>query len=304
MKVKVILLLNLVLLCIAQKMDPRDYVWNPISLDSVPKANPGDWIDVLYLEAPLWEWEYGNLFELFNMYHGAIGLVNRRTNYSITINFDGVPGMMSAVMPTIINGSDGSIQLEWQNGGAVFIYEDVYYDYWDANISVLSTISGDVFNGLMFEYVASVNETHPHYYLWNVFNHWGGKTYIDAYDCVAFVWEALQYLYEQGAELNYYQNPKRNFASLFTSQPPLLINTTTGSVVPIQEVIDFFLDLDEIVKTPSKLDAWEKWGLLLLEGNFFIYYEQQYYKLSLQYPFFSNKYAPYPLPGQQIINIV
>lgn len=271
----------------------ENWAWDPIPLSAIPKAQKSDSFDVFYLEAPLWKWKYGDMFEQYNMFHGALGIVNKKTNVSFTLNYDAMTGMEAAILPNVTVVGNKT-EIVWLNFGGLFVYWDIYPTYWTSGKKLMTTINGDIFNEFVWGYLASVNSTHKRYYLWNVWDEPGGNEFIDAYDCVVFVWEAFEALHTLGAKLDHSQGARRNEPSLYSAKQPIPIHPNDPEM---EEVRMFFRRSVEIVTDPTDLDSWLRWFRLVLKGNFYIHVEGLHYRLFLTPPFIGNTYDEIPLPG-------
>lgn len=125
---------------------------------------------------------------------------------SFTLNYDAIPGMEVAILPKVtvvgnkteivwLNFGKSSLSCYSHSLGGLFVYWDIYPTYWTSGKKLMTTINGDIFNEFVWGYLDSVNATHKRYYLWNVWDEPGGTEFIDAYDCVVFVWEAFEALH-------------------------------------------------------------------------------------------------------------
>jgi hypothetical protein len=79
--------------------------------------------------------------------------------------------------------------------GAVFIYKDVNWTYWVGPSVKVSTISGALYNQFISTWNAAVNQSYPYYNMFAIMEKFGGKEYVEGWDCFDYVFAAFQYLH-------------------------------------------------------------------------------------------------------------
>eukprot|EP00029_Vermamoeba_vermiformis_P005374 TRINITY_DN1850_c0_g1_i1.p1 TRINITY_DN1850_c0_g1~~TRINITY_DN1850_c0_g1_i1.p1 ORF type:complete len:293 (+),score=-7.09 TRINITY_DN1850_c0_g1_i1:27-905(+) len=262
------------------------WVWNPMDWKDIPKASPSDRIQYYYLLGPLMEWEFSNILSYWNLYHSGIGVVNLNTGYRYTVNLDAVHNVWSDFIPGVKILSNGSAILTWNNQGGVFIYKDIYYDYWHSDVQLLAESSGAQHQQWVEKYLSKVNSTHSFYNLFNVYNHESiTLQYISSYTCMDFVWEAINYLsFNLHAQLNV-TSAKSNFVNFYTYDEPHIVDYY-GDMVERTNVDSFFELLEARIRD---MDFWDLVDALLevYEGAFYIRHQNGYLRLHIAKPYFA-----------------
>jgi len=290
-----ILLIIVSLLSIEAKIAP----WTPVDWRTLPKASPNDFIEVWYLVAPLLEEDYGNLFKDLHGFHGAIAFRNLHTNFSITINYDANDLMHSSLFPFIVQEADGSKQLQWDNGGGNFIYYGINVTYWDEYMDVVGVMSGDSYNQFIAGWNAQVNASKPYYNMFSIRHAWNGTEWVPGWTCFDFVEEAFNQLYALGAQFDNSKSLNRNYINIYSQTAPSNVTGAYYSDPTMHEVIVDFYELIE-VKAASNMSIIELVLSLveLMEGNFYVRVDTDYWKVDLNIPFFALDWLPFALPGQ------
>jgi len=271
--------------------------WTPVDWKTLPPADPGDTIEMFYLVAPLLEEELGSLLGKLGLYHGALAFANKNTNFSITINYDANDIFRASFFPEIVTYPNGSKDLLWDNGGAVFIYLSINDSYWISGNDKVAIINGELYNRFISKWNSVVNETFPYYEICSVTSHLKGDYYLKSWDCFDYVWEAFQVVYDWGTELNYSLSLKRNFCDLFVSEPPLDVTVLYYSDPNVRkDIVDFY----EFIQLQWRKMSLKDFLFTLYEtfdGIFYYRYETEYYKLHLRFPFVGIYWYEQELPG-------
>jgi len=274
--------------------------WTPINWQTLPKANPGDFVEVIYLVAPLLEDKYGNLLRPLKAYHGAIAFNNLNNNMSITLNYDADDIMRAALFPDIKSYPNGTTEMYWDNFGANFVYMGINETYWDVYNEVIGVMSGDMYNSFMAGWNANVNNTYLYYDMFTLMNHFDGTTYFSSWTCFDYVFAAFDQLYDLGAKYDYSKTVQRDLSNIYTSTIPENVTaryysdpTVHGEIVDMYELIEMNAQNMTIVELFIAI-------IELLEGNFYVRESTDYWRLTLTVPFFAIDAVDFPLPGQNL----
>eukprot|EP00123_Amoebidium_parasiticum_P009670 comp19636_c0_seq1/m.23185 comp19636_c0_seq1/g.23185 ORF comp19636_c0_seq1/g.23185 comp19636_c0_seq1/m.23185 type:complete len:344 (-) comp19636_c0_seq1:380-1411(-) len=271
-----------------------------------PNTNADDRILVYHLKAPVWEFRFGKLMGYANVYHDAIGFSNLNTGINHTLEWYELFQLGNCTFPHVIKSKDNASEtVLWCNQGAACLYEGVDIPHWVVNGSMVQVteITGADFNALG-EWVRSDNTTSIIYETWTVRNGAGDVTYFDSHDCATFVRNVWQVLYERGAKF-ISDIPKYTRLVLYSEEPKLEAIATTGQETI--EIKDFYRNFQtsqgtiDIVKSIGRIlkSVFDGWWHISDKGGFVLYYNGNYYRLNLVFPFFSNKYEEIPYPGTQ-----
>jgi len=259
--------------------------WTAIDLNlDVPTARPDDTIMVYYMCAPLLYCDYLDELTYINGYHGGLGLINTRTNVSITVNFDGFPSFAAAFLPIMKQLSNGSFSLDWQNGGKTFIYAGINNTYWHSLQRHVYNMTGGQFNHFR-TWLSKANDTFLFYNPWFVYSDFPSAPVLSGYECFQFTFNALQEIGKLGATL----------VPGVVSLPVSLGTAYTKSAAtkidffdPIwrNKITNFYLMLEEKWDTLGYLGFVEELILILMTGDFFIRQDNDYYIVEISWPIF------------------
>eukprot|EP01121_Diplochlamys_sp_Union-15-3_P009749 TRINITY_DN2667_c0_g1_i1.p1 TRINITY_DN2667_c0_g1~~TRINITY_DN2667_c0_g1_i1.p1 ORF type:complete len:326 (-),score=47.80 TRINITY_DN2667_c0_g1_i1:32-1009(-) len=266
--------------------------WTPIDVRSIPEQQYDDVIQVSYLVAPLMECEFGDKLGELNAFHGALGFTNLRTKISWTMNFEATPSFLGALVPTLNISSDDQEQLIWQNYGAVFIYEGVNASFWTKFNKVVAYMSGEQFEKYK-KWIVNYNQTVQYYDLWNVFSDYpNGTQFVNAVDCFEFVWRSLQYLKSIGSKVTV-KSLKQCSISLLAKEKPSMLNENDPLVK--SKVSGFYAKLSKEIQHKSLAALLDVINAVVLENQFIIRLQKNYYLVSLHKPWVSFIWDDKPL---------
>jgi len=274
--------------------------WTPIDWRTLPKANPDDFVEVIYLIAPLLEDQYGDLLRPLKAYHGAIAFNNLHNNMSITLNYDADDIMRAALFPQIKSYSNGSKDLIWDNDGGNFIYMGINETYWDVYNEIIGIIDGNTYNDFMSGWNANVNDTYLYYDMFSIMNHFGGTNYFHSWTCFDYVFAAFDQLYEMGAEFDYSKVVQRDDSNIYTSSTPVNVTQEYLSNPTLHNEI---VDLYELIElNANNMTIFELIITIIdvLEGDFYVRESLDYWRVTLTPPFFAIDAVNVPLPGQTL----
>lgn len=94
--------------------------------------------------------------------------------------------------------------MEFTYLGAAFVYMGINQTYWMEENSLLTTISGALYNKFMSQWNGNINETNPYYNEFSVVSS-SVENYLSAWDCFDYVWAGVDFLI---------QSTKFNFVDL------------------------------------------------------------------------------------------
>jgi len=272
--------------------------WTPVDWKTLPQANPDDQVSVYYLVSPLLEEDFGDILKYINLYHGAIGFRNHRTNFSITINYDADDFFRNSLFPEVVKYDNGTRDLVWVNQGGSFIYLDINYTYWEAGIYETTVVNGTLYNMYISDFNSAINATYPFYNLFSVLEHFGATPWLPSWDCFDFIWSSFRFFADNGAVFDPNLKLKRNFANIYSSQPPIDYTELANEQPQIRENIIEFFEFIELKL--SDLSLVEIFAMIVevFDGQFYVRYDDQYWLAQLQFPYFAIDYEVQPLPGK------
>ena len=169
--------------------------------------------------------------------------------------------------------------------------------YYHSGFQHVTTVNGTIFNEFL-KWTVKDNATYPEYELFYVYDSWNGPTnsvsYVNSSTCYDFNWRGMDWLYRNGAKLNYSEPMLHDYIVLLSAKP-----TPVNYSDPVwHDQINKFYEAFHLHLN----DPWEDWILFLedlLLGNKFLYAYGQYYVLEpMHYPYVHKSYSPQPLPGQ------
>lgn len=129
---------------------------------------------------------------------------------------------------------------------------------------------------------------------------WGKQVWFESYDCATFVIRVLQRMHDLGARFDLtVPAPKYDYMTLYSYEPVLVANDTLRDPATRQEIVDFYKNF-----RPHQ-SLWETLVSIIhvilndvyVQDKFYVYFNQQYWRLRLKAPIFDVKFVPVPLPG-------
>ncbi|NP_001269123.2 ceroid-lipofuscinosis neuronal protein 5 precursor [Gallus gallus] len=285
------------------KSDPycqARYTFCPTGSD-IPVMKEEDIIEVYRLQAPVWEFKYGDLLGHLKIMHDAVGFKSSLTGKNYTMEWYELFQLGNCTFPHLRPGMDAPF---WCNQGAACFYEGIDDAHWKENgtLVLITKISGTMFNE-MAKWVKYDNETGIYYETWTVQASPDKKSVVwfDSYECSKFILRTYQKLADLGATFNKIQT---NYTSiiLFSGEPIYLGNETsifgpTGNKTlaaairdfyypfkPHKTVREFFVDLLKIIDR------------VILNHQFYLFYNLEYWFLPMKFPYLKVVYEEVPLP--------
>ncbi|KAM9301050.1 bis(monoacylglycero)phosphate synthase CLN5 [Morus bassanus] len=268
---------------------------------AIPVMKEEDVIEVYRLQAPVWEFKYGDLLGHLKIMHDAVGFRSSLTGKNYTMEWYELFQLGNCTFPHLRPGMDAPF---WCNQGAACFYEGIDDAHWKENgtLVLVTTISGTMFNE-MAKWVKYDNETGIYYETWTVQaspdKH--SVVWFDSYECSKFILRTYQKLADLGAVFKKIQT---NYTSiiLFSGEPVYLGNETSifgplGNQTlaaairdfyypfkPHRTVREFFVDLLKIIDR------------VILNGQFYLFYNLEYWFLPMKFPYLKIIYEEVPLP--------
>ncbi|NXE52024.1 CLN5 protein, partial [Casuarius casuarius] len=268
---------------------------------AIPLMKEKDVIEVYRLQAPVWEFKYGDLLGHLKIMHDAVGFRSSLTGKNYTMEWYELFQLGNCTFPHLRPGMDAPF---WCNQGAACFYEGIDDAHWKENgtLVLVTTISGTMFNE-MAKWVKYDNETGIYYETWTVQANPDKQSIVwfDSYECSKFILRTYQKLADLGAVFNKIQT---NYTSiiLFSGEPIYLGNETSifgplGNKTlaaairdfyypfkPHQTIREFFVDLLKIIDR------------VILNHQFYLFYNLEYWFLPMKSPYLKIIYEEVPLP--------
>ncbi|TRY68160.1 hypothetical protein DNTS_006159 [Danionella cerebrum] len=267
----------------------------------IPVMSDTDTISIFRLQTPVWEFKYGNVLGRLHVMHDAIGFASSKTGRNFTMEWYELFQLGNCTFPHEREGLSAPF---WCNQGAACFYGGIDDLHWKQNgtLEKIGEISGATFNELA-DWVQEDNRTGVFYETWAVKSSPGenATTWFESYDCSQFVHRAYKKLLELGAQL-FSQTPTKYTKIYLYSAEPLYLGDDAifqqTSTKDLATDIRWFYHLFRSHQTKgemfqSLLEAVEK---IVLEKTFYFYYNYQYWKLPMKYPYLNITYEEIAFP--------
>lgn len=274
-----------------------------------------DQVDVWYVEAPVFETQYGtltrqpciflahgsagSLFGYLHAYHCALAFFDRTTGQNWTVEYDAYSGVPNATFPMLRKNESGAPEIVWFNGGSVCVKPFYNESYWKIKQTPVATINGTVFNAF-WSFIVKYNATLPVYQLWNVYPSYNASLTTDALastqDCFEFVWDSFRWFLYAGVEFYSGLAPQRDFINLYSSSLQAVNMSDPGEAADVMEFYTLLHSMNVTTVTDFlalilKMEPYDK----------FVYVNDTYYRLSFVFPYFAIRYDTWwplqPSPG-------
>lgn len=267
----------------------------------IPVMTDSDIISVFRLQTPVWEFKYGDMLGKFHIMHDAVGFGSARMGRNFTMEWYELFQLGNCTFPH----ERASVSAPfWCNQGAACFYEGIDDIHWKQNgtLEKIGEISGEVFNE-MARWVQEDNKTGVYYETWTVKSDASANatTWFESYDCSQFVHRTYKKLLDLGAELSSQTPTYYTKIYLFSGEPVRLGNdsifqqsSTKDLATDIKKFFHSFRSHQSFVEMiESLLEAFEK---MVLEKTFYFYYNSEYWKLPMKYPYIKITFEEIPLP--------
>ncbi|XP_041923803.1 ceroid-lipofuscinosis neuronal protein 5 isoform X1 [Alosa sapidissima] len=268
----------------------------------IPYMRDSDIISVFRLQAPVWEFKYGNLLGKFHIMHDAIGFSSTETGKNYTMEWYELFQLGNCTFPHLRPGVSAPF---WCNQGAACFFEGIDDMHWKQNgtLEKVGEITGDQFND-MARWVQEDNETGIYYETWTARSDpsVNATVWFESYDCSQFVHRSYRKLSELGAKLTSKTQTNYTKIYLYSGEPTYLGDDDTifgqasmkSLAWDIRNFYHAFQPHQSIVDTIiSIIDVYEK---LILEKSFYLFYNFQYWHLPMKPPYVQITYEEIPLP--------
>uniref|UniRef100_A0A669P298 Bis(monoacylglycero)phosphate synthase CLN5 n=1 Tax=Phasianus colchicus TaxID=9054 RepID=A0A669P298_PHACC len=268
---------------------------------AIPVMQEEDIIEVYRLQAPVWEFKYGDLLGHLKIMHDAVGFKSSLTGKNYTMEWYELFQLGNCTFPHLRPGMDAPF---WCNQGAACFYEGIDDAHWKENgtLVLVTKISGTMFNE-MAKWVTYDNETGIYYETWTVQASPEKKSIVwfDSYECSKFILRTYQKLADLGATFNKIQT---NYTSiiLFSGEPIYLGNETSifgplGNKTLAAAIRDFYYPFKPH-KTAREffVDLLKIIDRVILNHQFYLFYNLEYWFLPMKFPYLKVVYEEVPLP--------
>ncbi|OCT95502.1 ceroid-lipofuscinosis neuronal protein 5 [Xenopus laevis] len=270
---------------------------------SIPVTKNEDIIQVFRLQAPVWEFKYGDLLGHFKIMHDAIGFSSSLTGKNYTAEWYELFQLGNCTFPHLRPNMEEPF---WCNQGAACFYEGIDDNHWKSNGTLvpIATMSGAIFNS-MAKWLKEDNDTGIYYQTWNVraspeFN---SSVWFDSYDCASFVLRTYQKLFELGATFNRKVQTNYTRLLLYSGEPTYLGNGTM--IFGQHGNKSLALDIQKFYILFRPHQSWKELFLSILDiyykvtmdKMFYFFFNFEYWYLPLKFPYIKVVYDEIPLPS-------
>ncbi|XP_063069128.1 ceroid-lipofuscinosis neuronal protein 5 [Engraulis encrasicolus] len=269
----------------------------------IPYMRDSDVISVFRLQAPVWEFKYGDLLGKFHIMHDAIGFQSLQTGSNFTMEWYELFQLGNCTFPHLRPDMNAP---SWCNQGAACFFEGIDDLHWKQNgtLEKVAEITGGQFND-MARWVQEDNETGIYYETWTVRSDpsANGTEWFESYDCSQFVHRVFRKLSDLGATFSSKSQTNYTKIYLYSAEPTFLGDDDTifgqasmkALASDIRNFYRTFQPHHSVVDTiMSIIEAYER---LILEKSFYLYYNFQYWHLPMKPPYVEITYEEIPLPG-------
>jgi ceroid-lipofuscinosis neuronal protein 5 len=265
--------------------------------------DPDDTVDVIVLKTPVWEFKFGDLLGLFDIYHDAVGFSSHKTGKNFTTEWYELFQLFNCTFPHILPGQDEPL---WCNQGAACLYDGIDDTHWTKYgvLKKIAEISGDQFNQLM-DWIHSDNNTGLYYQTFRIMSSTDPQTakeWFRPYDCANYPMRLFQQIASMGVKFEDYL-PNYTFFSLIADEPQKLGNASAifgsgGNASLAAEMRSFYTDFQSHQSFLHFLIHFVEAGFdIFEEGRFYYYFNSEYWFVPIKKPFIHITYEPIPLPA-------
>ncbi|XP_076467773.1 bis(monoacylglycero)phosphate synthase CLN5-like [Babylonia areolata] len=267
--------------------------------NTMPTVEPTDTLYVYAMKAPVWEFKFGDLLGKFHIMHDAIGFHHVQSGMNLTMEWYELFQLFNCTFPHELEDNT----LLWCNQGAACIYDGIDAKHWSQNGSLIKVadISGDIFNQFA-KWTEWDNNTGIYYETWTVRTKPDGPLWFDSWECATWVLRAFQELGQLGAKFNHSVHLKYTRMNIYSKEPTLLGNATTifgkgGDKQLAADILQFYRLFQSHQSMPHMIvSLLEAFYETVIDGKFYLFYNEQYWLLHVVEPFFKITYDEVPLP--------
>ena len=130
-----------------------------------------------------------------------------------------------------------------------------------------------------------------------------GQIWFNAWECASWVLRALDQLGKLDAKFNHSVHLNYTRMNLYASQPMYLgnasaiFNNATNKKLA-EDMTKFYHRFQSHQSMPHLVESLvESFLEVVIEGKFYLFYNEEYWQLDTHYPFFKITYNEVPLPG-------
>nr|XP_056718104.1 ceroid-lipofuscinosis neuronal protein 5 [Euleptes europaea] len=277
------------------------YIFCPTG-SSIPVMSDKDVFKVYRLQAPVWEFKYGDLLGHLRIMHDAVGFKSSLTGKNYTMEWYEMFQLGNCTFPHLRPDVPEPF---WCNQGAACFYEGIDDAHWKENGTLVqvATITGAMFNE-MAKWVEYDNRTGIYYETWMVKEspEECSRVWFEAYECSKFVLRMYQKLADMGAVFKKIQTNYTTL-TLFSGEPICLGNETSifgprGNKTLATAIRDFYSLFKPYHSVKEFFtNFWKILTKVILKRHFYLFYNLEYWFLPVKYPFVRITYEEIPLPS-------
>ncbi|KAH0624474.1 hypothetical protein JD844_031950 [Phrynosoma platyrhinos] len=257
----------------------------------IPVMSNKDVLEVYRLQAPVWEFKYGDL----------LGHMSTLSGKNYTMEWYELFQLGNCTFPHLRPDMSAPF---WCNQGAACFYEGIDDAHWKENGTLVqvTTISGAIFNQ-MAKWVKYDNDTGIYYETWTVKDSpdENARSWFESYECSKFVQRTYQKLADLGA---IFKKIQTNYTTitLFSGEPTCLGNETTifgqhGNKTLAVAIRNFYLPFEPVHSVKEFfINLLRIFDKVVLDHQFYLFYNLDYWFLPMKYPFLKIAYEEIPLP--------
>ncbi|KAM4795978.1 bis(monoacylglycero)phosphate synthase CLN5 [Rhinophrynus dorsalis] len=272
---------------------------------SIPLMKNEDIIQVFRLQAPVWEFKYGDLLGHFKIMHDAIGFRSSLTGKNYTAEWYELFQLGNCTFPHLRLNMEEPF---WCNQGAACFYEGIDDEHWKSNGTLvpIAKISGAMFNQ-MSKWLKEDNATGIYYETWAVQEspEANSSVWFESYDCASFVLRTYQKLWELGATFDRMIQTNYTRLHLYSGEPTYLGNST--SIFDPHKNKSLALDIQKFYYPYRSHQSWKEillsiveiYEKVVLDKVFYLFYNFEYWHLPMKFPYIKITYEEIPLPPQK-----
>lgn len=264
-----------------------------------PDFGPNDRLDILWMEAPLMEYVFGNFFGTLHMKHIALGFVLQSDpSINFTVAYVAGDGFIDAWLPIVNSSGSGDLSdVLWCNVGTVCTEEGIDMNtfnnqiYSTANMTLVGSVSGTGFTNWYQNWLLPQQENTEDYDLFAVASVEGQK-YLEEFTCQNFAENSLKELSENGATFDC-------GTTLVQVTPAYLSTFKPIPATNVQDIIAYFALWPEPqdAATITVLELFEIVGAIENYPHHYIYNHNSYYEYGPIKPVFTFSPSVIRIPG-------
>ncbi|XP_061917769.1 ceroid-lipofuscinosis neuronal protein 5 [Entelurus aequoreus] len=268
----------------------------------IPFMRDSDVISVYRLQTPVWEFKYGDLLGNLHIMHDAVGFSSAQTSANYTMEWYELFQLGNCTFPHLRPDMYAPF---WCNQGAACFFHGIDDAHWSKNgtLEKVAEISGHQFNE-MARWVQDDNATGIYYETWTVLSDPSpdASVWFESYDCSQFVQRTYRTLARLGAKLSSRTQTNYTKVYLYSGEPAYLGNDSAIFGQPAlknlaADIRDFYRPFRAHQSMAElALSVMEAFKKVVLDNNFYFYYNFEYWRLPMKSPYVRITYQEVPLP--------